>query len=329
MNKPIKWGIIGPGIIANRFATACVGRPGATLHGVASRDLARAKAFANTYSIATYHDSYEALATDPDIDAIYIAVPHTGHCAETLLCLKHGKAVLCEKPLTLNHALASTMVNAARTHNIFLMEAMWTRFIPAIIKAKELIDQGAIGTVNYLRADFGVQAEYDPSNRSFNLALGGGAMLDLGVYPLFLALYMLGKPTGIKAVSKLAATGADQTTNALLSFADGSIASILSSFAVKTPANAEIIGTEGTITIHAPWYQATALTISSEKGKPQLLQFPYPGNGFEFQIDEVIQCLQNGQKESLLMPLDFSLLLAEVSDEIRRQCGIRYAEDIV
>ncbi|HEY8936224.1 MAG TPA: Gfo/Idh/MocA family oxidoreductase [Cyclobacteriaceae bacterium] len=327
MSRIINWGIIGPGKIANRFASAFSPFPEAKLYAVASRDIAKAKEFAQTYSITTCYDNYEALVNDPNVDVIYIATPHSFHHEQTLLCLKHKKAVLCEKPLTINHRLAKEMVNAARESNTFLMEAMWSRFFPTTIKAKQLIEQGAIGEVKYMRADFGFKGPYDPKSRLYDLALGGGAMLDVGVYPLFLSLYILGKPKEIKASVQLASTGADQTTNAIFTYADGSMANILSSIVIDTPKDAEIIGTEGTITIHTPWHKSMAITVKKTDGEEQRIDLPYEGNGFEYQVEEVMKCLQNNQKESFLMPLDFSLMMAEVSDEVRRQCGIKYPED--
>lgn len=327
MTKFFRWGLMGPGKIAHRFASSFGGFSHAKIAAVASRDKERGQSFAAQYNIPTCYNGYESLARDPEIDAIYISTPHAFHRELTLLCLEHKKPVLCEKPLTLNHKYASEMVAAARKNNTFLMEAMWTCFFPSIRKMMELVRSGAIGEVKFLRGDFGFNAPFDPQSRLYNLALGGGAMLDVGVYPLFLALHVLGRPDEIKAFAHLAPTGADKITNALLYYKNGAIASLLSSIVNDTPKTAEIMGTKGRITLHAPWYKATALTLETEGGSPQTFSMPYDGPGFAFQVQEVMQCVEKGLKESPLMPLDFSLLMAEVSDEVRRQCHIRYENE--
>lgn len=328
MSRTINWGIIGPGKIANRFASSFKALPQATLYAVASRDIQKAKAFAKKYALQKCFDNYEALANDPDIDVVYIATPHAFHREHTILCLQNKKAVLCEKPLTLNYKYALEMVSVARKNNIFLMEAMWSRFFPTTIKTLDLIKQGVIGDIKYLRADFGFKSPgYDPKSRLFDLSLGGGALLDVGVYPLFLALLILGRPDHIQSLATLAPTGADEIISAIFRYKNGALANILSSIIIDTPKDAEIIGTSGTITIHTPWHKATSLTVKHANGSEQRYDFPYEGTGFEFQIQEVMRCLQNNQKESELMPLDLSLLMAEVSDEIRKQCNIHYPED--
>lgn len=327
MSRIINWGIIGPGKIANRLATAFGKHPSAKLYAVASRDISKAKSFAAQYNISNVYDSYEKLTDDPNVDVIYVATPHTFHHEQTLLCLNKKKPVLCEKPLTLNHHLAKEMVAAARKNKTFLMEAMWTRFFPATHKMLEIIRSGKIGDVKYMRADFGFKAPYDEQSRVFNIKLGGGAMLDVGVYPLFLSLLVFGRPEKITSLAQLSKTGADETTNALLHYKSGALTSILSSVVMDTPKTAEFFGTEGRLTMHTPWHKAMDLTVRLNDGSEENFSFPYEGNGFEFQIAHVTDCLLNNKTESDLMPLDFSLMMAEVSDEIRKQCGIKYPED--
>ena len=325
MGRTINWGIIGPGKIANSFASSFSSIPDARLYAVASRDPEKARSFAKLYNIQKSYDSYDSLANDPDIDIVYIATPHVYHREQTLLCLHNRKAVLCEKPLTLNHNDALEMIEAARMNNVFLMEAMWSRFFPTTIKTLKLIQEGVIGDVKYLRADFGFKSPTkDPKSRLFDLALGGGALLDVGVYPLFLALLILGKPDAIRSFATLADTGADETTNAIFHYKNGAIANILSSIVVDTPKDAEIIGTKGTITINTPWHKASSVTLKIGNDETRF-DFPYDGTGFEYQIQEVMRCLHNNKKESDLMPFDLSLMMAEVSDEIRRQCNINYS----
>ncbi|HEY5823216.1 MAG TPA: Gfo/Idh/MocA family oxidoreductase, partial [Cyclobacteriaceae bacterium] len=222
---------------------------------------------------------------------------------------------------------ASEMIELAQKNNVFLMEAMWSRFFPATKKVTELIQSGAIGDVKYLQADFGFAAPHDFNNRVYNMALGGGAQLDVGVYPLFLALLLLGKPDEVKAFSKLASTGADETTAALLSYKNGSMAHILSSIVTDSPKQADIMGTKGRIIMQTPWHKSQLITLKLNSGETEEFSFPYPGNGFQYQVEEVVNCLNAGKKESDLMPHSLSLLMAQVSDEIRRQGGIKYSVD--
>jgi predicted dehydrogenase len=324
MKRVINWAILGPGKIAHKFADAFRSVPDAKLYAIASRDAARRKEFAAKFKVPKIHDTYEALVADPDVDIIYIATPHPFHYGQTLLCLNHKKAVLCEKPLTMNHANASEMVSLSRSKGVFLMEGMWSRFFPATVKTVELIRAGVIGEIKFLRADFGFIAPDDPGGRVFNLRLGGGAQLDVGVYPMFLALLILGKPESIQAMAQRARTGADETTSAQFYFRNGSIAHILSSVAADTTKEAEIVGTLGTILMQAPWHKSQAITIKKNSGEMEHIKLPYSGLGFEFQLAHATECIQNGLKESNLMSHDLSLWMAETADEILRQCGIAY-----
>jgi predicted dehydrogenase len=327
MDRKINWGILGLGKIANRLASSFGEVADANLCAVASRDIDRAKAFAQQHNIPTCYNSYDQLIDDPNIDVIYIATPHTFHQEQTIRCLNKKKAVLCEKPLTINYRCAKEMVDVARMNNTFLMEAMWTRFFPATKKALEIIHSGKLGEIKYLRADFGFKAPFDANGRVFNLALGGGAMLDVGVYPLFLSLLIFGRPDAISSFAHLNGTGADEITNALLYYKSGTIASIMSAVVADTPKTAEIFGTLGRLTMETPWHKASALRVNMNDGSEEQFSFPYEGTGFQYQIQEVTQCLLNKKSESDLTPLDFSLMMASVSDEIRKQCGIKYQED--
>jgi predicted dehydrogenase len=318
------WGIIGPGKIANKFATALPLAGNARLRAVASRDLARAQSFANTHAAEQIYDSYEKLAADPMIDAVYIATPHGFHAEHALLCLRNGKAVLCEKPMALNAAEVSSMIAASRAHNAFLMEAMWTRFIPLTQQITEMIAAGKIGETKYIRADFGFFAPFQPAGRLYNLRLGGGSLLDIGIYPLFLCLYLLGKPDNIRAAGHLAPTGSDETCHALLTWNDGRSAVISSTLACQTSLTAEIAGTAGSIRIPTPWYKNDRLTWYPA-GQPEdtILLEPMV-NGFEYQIREVSRCLEAGRIESPSMSHEFSLTMSQTMDEIRRQIGVKY-----
>ncbi|HZE85559.1 MAG TPA: Gfo/Idh/MocA family oxidoreductase [Puia sp.] len=319
-----KWGIIGPGKIANKFAAALGMTEGASLTAVASRDPVRAREFAEKFGAARSYTDYASLAADPGIDAIYIATPHGFHCEQALLCLRQGKAVLCEKPMALSHRQVVSMVGAARENNVFLMEAMWTRFLPMTTKLLELIERGQLGKIRYVRADFGFLAPFNPEGRLFKLALGGGSLLDIGVYPLFLCMLLLGEPDLVKALGQLSPTGSDESCQALFHYKDGGIAAISSTLACQTSITAEIAGTEGRIEIPAPWYKNDRLTLHRPGEEPMLFQLEPMVNGFEYQIRETMRCLDQGLIESPSMSHEFSLMMSRVMDAIRAQVGVRY-----
>lgn len=319
-----KWGIIGPGRIANKFATALTLAEGASLGAVASRNADRAREFAGKFGASVYYNNYEALANDPSIDAVYIATPHGFHCEHALLCLQKGKAVLCEKPMALSNLQVQLMIAAAKENKAFLMEAMWTRFLPVMEKTLELIRDGQIGTVRQVRADFGFNAPFDPDGRLYNLRLGGGALLDVGVYTIFLCLLLLGEPDKILSAAHFAPTGADETCQALFQYADGRNAIISSGIACQTSLTAEIAGTRGMIRIPAPWYKNDLLVLQREGEEPRSISLDPMINGFEYEIRETMECLEKGLIESPRMPHAFSLSMSRVMDRIREQCGIRY-----
>jgi predicted dehydrogenase len=322
--KNYRWGIIGPGKIANKFAVALTLAGGAQLEAIASRDGSRAREFAEKFNVPRYYDSYEALVKDPDIDAIYVSTPHAFHCEQTILALTHGKPVLCEKPMALTRREVEKMVRAAHDNKVFLMEAMWTRFLPHTQKILQLVHTGELGAIKYVRADFGFAGPYHPDNRLFNLALGGGALLDIGVYPLFLCLLLLGEPQNILATGQLAATGADESCHALLQYKEGATAILSSTFAAQTSITAEIAGTEGLIQIPSAWYKNDHFTLKRPGAGPETFQLEPMVNGFEYQIRELMQCVDKGLIESPSMSHDFSLLISGTMDEIRRQIGVRY-----
>jgi predicted dehydrogenase len=323
----INFGILGPGKIANRFASAFQDATGATVYAIASRDQTKAREFANTYKAGKIYSTYEDLIKDPAVDVVYIATPHPFHCEQTLLCLRSGKPVLCEKPLAINYRQASEMIATAQKENVFLMEAMWSRFFPATKKMLELVQSGIIGEIKYVHADFGFASPVNFENRVYNMALGGGAQLDVGVYPLFLALLILGKPDEVKSFSHLAPTGADVTTSALLSYKNGTMANVLSSIVTDSPKDGFIMGTLGKIIMHSPWHKSQMISVRLNSGEVIEFSFPFRGNGFQFQIEEVVNCLRAEKKESDLMPHSLSLLMAQTSDEIRRQGGVKYDVD--
>ncbi|HEV2354249.1 MAG TPA: Gfo/Idh/MocA family oxidoreductase [Puia sp.] len=322
--QPLRWGILGPGKIAVKFAAALRLAGDAVLKAVASRDRDRAFNFASAHGAERFYDSYERLAADPDIDAIYIATPHGYHAEHSEICLRQRKAVLCEKPMALNAGEVSRMIAASRDNGVFLMEAMWTRFIPLMGQVSALIDEGRIGEPKYVRADFGFPAPYQPDSRLYNLRLGGGSLLDIGVYPLFLCLYLLGRPDGIVASGHLAASGADDVCDAIFGYRDGRSALIHSTLTCQTSLTAEIAGTEGSIRIPSPWYKNDRLHWNLSGHPEQTIMVDPMVNGFEFQIREVHRCLAAGQIESPYMSHNFSLMMSQTMDAIRSQIGVKY-----
>jgi predicted dehydrogenase len=318
------WGIIGPGKIANKFATALTLAGGARLGAIASRDTARGQAFAEAHGADRIYGSYEELAADPGIDAVYIATPHGFHAEHALLCLRQGKAVLCEKPLALSARQVAEMVEASVRHRAFLMEAMWTRFLPLMQRTMESIGEGKIGAVKYIRADFGFLATFQPEGRLYNLRLGGGSLLDIGIYPLFLCLQLLGEPDRIVAAGHLSPTGSDETCHAILGYADGRSAVVSSTLACQTTLTAEIAGTEGMILIPSPWYKNDRLFWNRSGEEAQAIQLEPMINGFEYQIREVHRCLEAGLIESPSMPHAFSAMMSRTMDIIREQIGVKY-----
>lgn len=327
-NRIIRWGILGPGKIAHKFASAFDAVPDAKLVSVGSRDPKRGKAFAEQYNIARVFTDYEALAADPEVDIIYVATPHSFHHQQTLLCLNHGKAVLCEKPLTLSVKSALAMIKAAETNNVFLMEGMWSRFFPSILKVLELLAEGVIGEVRFVRADFAFTYPFDAESRVYNPHLAGGAQLDVGIYPMFLALLILGKPERIQTLAVRASTGVDETTSVQFHFKNGAMAHILSSFIFETQKQAEIVGTLGTIIIHSPWYKSQAISVKLNSGQVTNYDFPFSGFGFHYQLQHVTESLQKGLKESPLVSFDFSLMMAAVADSILAQSDVVYPDNL-
>ena len=326
MTQPIRLGIIGPGRIASKFCDSLRSLgDDVAVYAVASRNELRAKEFANKFGAVKVHSSYEALAADSDVNVVYIATPHPFHFDQASMCLKNRKPVICEKPMTISFKQTSELVMLARKNNTFLMEAMWSRFIPANVKMKQMIDAGTIGNIKFIHADFGFIAPSDLTHRTFSKSLGGGAQLDVGVYPMFLILWLLGKPKSIKAFASIASTGVDDNTTALFGFENGAGATIHSSFLADSVKEAVITGTLGTITIHPAWHKSTSFSVKKNGVDTiEKLEFPYDSNGLQFQVIEAIQCLREGKKESSKLPLSMSLLMAETADEILKQVGVSY-----
>lgn len=320
----IRWGILGTGNIAKQFARGLAELDDAKLVAVGSRTAEGAAAFAQQFGAERSHTSYEALANDPDVDAIYIATPHPMHKENTILCLEAGKAVLCEKPFAMNAREAGEMIDVARSRGIFLMEAMWTRFLPHMVRLRELLASGAIGELRMLQADFGFRTGFNPKHRLFNPDLGGGALLDVGIYPASLASMLFGAPERVTGMATMGETGVDEQSAMLFGYAGGQIAILSQAVRTNTPHEALLLGTAGRIRIHGSWWKATTMTLSAD-GKPdELIDVPSPGNGYNYEAAEVGRCLRAGLTESATMPLDETLATMRALDEMRAQWGLRY-----
>jgi len=328
MKDTIRWGILSTGRIAHHFAEAMAAVPEGTLTAVGSRTQAAADAFGEEFGITHRHGSYEALAADPEVDVIYVATPHPMHCENSLLCLRAGKAVLCEKPFTINRGEAERVIECARAQGVFLMEAMWTRFLPAVRQAVAWLDAGAIGGVQMVQASFGFRAEWDEANRLLAPELGGGALLDVGCYPVSLACMLLGgAPEAVHTAANLGDTGVDEQCALLLRFGGGRMAVLSAAVRTETVQEAYIYGTEGHIHLHAPFWSCTRVTLARKDQQPETMDFPHRKNGFEYQITAVCEGLREGALESPLMPHADTLTVMEVMDTARAQWGLVYPSE--
>lgn len=324
MAQPIRWGILGTGDIAGQFAADLLLLPDAKIQAVGSRRQETADAFGATYQIPNCHASYEALAADPSVDIVYIATPHALHCENTMLCMDHGKAVLCEKPLALNRAQCDAMVAKAREKGSFFMEAMWTYCFPAMRAIRSLLAEGALGEIQFVRADFFFKYPYEQDARLYDPALGGGALLDVGIYPLALALLAYGHaPTQRTSLVTLAPNGVDAQNAFTLAFPNGGLAHLASGFTTDIPEAALIAGTKGSISIPARFFQPTRFFLHRD-GATEEHNFDLIGQGYAFEAIEAMRCLREGLLESPDVPWAISLLMAKTMDSLRADWGLHY-----
>ncbi len=318
-----RWAIAGTGGIATRFTEDLALVPGAEVVAVGSRAAASAKAFAATHGIARAHGSYEALAEDPDVDVIYVAGPHSSHLELTLLFLGAGRHVLCEKPLALSAAQVSQMIDAARAADRFLMEALWSRFLPAYAELRALLAQGVIGEPRLVDAEFGFVMPYDARHRLFDPALGGGATLDLGIYPVQLGHLVLGAPDQVSAAGHLGRSGVDEHVAATLRHPGGGLTVAKASLTAALRCGATITGTAGTIELPPFMHHPGSLVVRNLEGA-RVVDAPITGIGLHHEALEVQRCLAVGARESALLPLAESLALATTLDAVRAALGVRY-----
>jgi len=312
----IRWGIIGTGLIASAFAADLESTDSGSVVAVGSRREGSADEFADRFGIPNRHVGYDALVADAEVDVVYVATPHPLHHEDALLALRAGKHVLVEKPFTMNAAEAEELVATARDAGLFLMEAMWARFVPHNVEVRRLLAAGALGEVVTVIADHGQWFAEDREFRLFAPELGGGALLDLGIYPVSFASMVLGTPDRVVSLADPAFTGVDAQTSILLGHPGGAHAVLTCTLAAKGPTQAAIIGTEARIEIEGPFYAPSAFTLTPREGEPQRSEPPHKGRGMLYEADEVARCIGEGLLESPVIPLDETVAIMRTMDQI-------------
>jgi predicted dehydrogenase len=336
-SSTLRWGVVGTGGIAATFVADLGLLPDAEVVAVGSRSADGAEKFGDRFGIDRRHGSYAELVADPQIDAVYIATPHPFHAEHALQAIDAGKPVLVEKPFAMNACEARNVVDAARAAGVFCMEGMWTRFLPHMVRLRELLAEGVLGEILALSADQGVRFAPDPEHRLFAPELGGGALLDLGIYPFSFASMVLGVPETIRASATAAFTGVDQTTSAVLTYPGGAHAVLVCTSAASTPMRAWIAGSEGRIELDRPWYRPSSLTLTRPDGSVESYETPPdvaqdgphgPAKGMRFEAAEMARCLREGLLESPVMPLDETVSIIGTLNEVRDQIGLSYATEL-
>jgi predicted dehydrogenase len=323
---PIRWGILATGRIATEFNEDLRLLPDAEVVAVASRSDDAARVFAEAHGIPRAYGSWQALADHPGVDVVYVATPHSAHYEATKLCLEAGKPVLCEKPFTLDLATAQDLVSTARANNVFLMEAMWTRTNPCIREVLALVADGEIGEITAVDADFGIVGPFPPSHRLRARELGGGALLDLGVYPITIAHLFLGVPETILAWASRGPEGTDENTGLVLGYASGGVATLHCGIIGETGQRATITGTLGRVELPRHFYKPDAYTVV-RGDDVQETQIQMRGHGMVYEAEEVMRCIRQGELESPLMPHATTLEVMGILDEARSQIGVVYDAD--
>lgn len=325
-NDHIGWGIIGCGGISAKFAEGLAGVDGARLVGCAARDAGRAADFAGHFGFEKSYGSYEQLAADPDIDVVYIGTIHPAHVSNALVCIENGKSVLCEKPFAINIQQTKQMIDAAKKADVYLMEAMWTRFIPAVRELNKMLSDGVIGDISSMTAEFGFRPART-TKRLFELELGGGALLDVGIYPVsFASMVFGGKPDNFKSMVEMGPTGVDEKAAIIMEHGGKRFANL--SFSVNTPMSNEAIisGSKGYIRVGCPFWHPQQLTLHLDGQEPKVYDFPFDEglNGYSYEAMAVMEDLANGRKENATMPLSETLEIMQTLDNIRADWGLKY-----
>lgn len=329
MKKTINWGIIGCGWIANMFAESAAVVDGVQVIAAASNTPGRAEAFAKKHSIPNVYTDYAGLLNNAEVDAVYVATTHNFHYQNVKQVLEANKPVLCEKPFTVNAREMKALITLAEAKQLFMMEAMWTRFLPAMVQLRAWLAEDAIGPIKQVRATFGFLFPFDPTHRLYNLDLAGGALLDAGIYPLsFANMVMRQKPMEIKALGEIGFAGADEQSSYLMKYESGCLAFLNSTVNAPVASRAEVIGTKGRITIPKDFLRTQEVWLELNDQEPVQVKLPFDENtGFSFEIEAASESIRNGLLENEIMPLSDTLQLMETIDEIKKQLGLVYAND--
>ncbi len=321
--ESIKWGILGPGKIARKFAAGLADVNNAQLYSVGSRSIDRAREFAKETDAVKYFGSYEEMLTDKNLDVVYVATPHVFHHEHTLLCLKHKKAVLCEKPFAMNVTQVEEMIATAKREKVFLMEALWTQFLPHFRFVIEVVKSGKYGKVKNLKADFGFNAPFDAEGRLFNKALGGGSLMDIGIYPVFAAMSILGKPETISSSANLCSTGVDEDCSIVFHYKNDVAAELQCSINKHSATTATILFEKAIVHMNTRFHEPTSLKISTENGD-ETIEFDVSSNGYNFEAAHVQQMLKEGKTESNEMTFEKSKQLITLLDDVREKIALVY-----
>jgi len=332
-DRPVRWGVVGPGRIATGVVRDLAALPGGQLHAVASRSVERARAFADAHGAAVAYGSYAELLADPDVDVVYVATPHRQHHGIAMAAVKAGKHLLVEKAFTVTLAGAQELVDAARARGVFVMEAMWTRFQPAVVRLRALLADGAIGEVRSVRADLGLRVPFDPADRLWDPAQGGGALLDLGVYPTsWLQMVLGGTPASLEVAGTLGPNGVDAEATLLWRTGDGRHGVGTCSLLSPLPGQAAVFGTEGWVEVPPRFHHPDRLLLHRTGGgrsveSTEEVRAPATGTGYSHELDEVHRCLAAGLTESPAMPLADTLAVMSVLEQALRALGVHHDED--
>ncbi len=323
----IRWGIIAPGRIAHKFASDFSLIHNHSITSVASTNIERARAFADKYKLSSFYGDYREMLTKEKLDVVYIASPHSFHFEQAKMCLDLGISVLCEKPVTIHSGQLKQLLALAVEKGLFFMEALWTVFLPTYTQIFEKINNGDIGSIIGVKADFGFHMPFDQESRLFNPSLGGGSLLDIGIYPLLLATLCLGYPNEIKALATLTELQVDDEMMAILKYNKRGLAQIQSTIRANTRTEAFIFGDNGSFWVPGRWIDSQIFYVLKSDGQEELVHSPWEGFGYQFQISAVEKCLVQGLSECPLVPHSLSIQLMNQMDEIRKQTGIVYPED--
>ena len=322
----VRWGVVGPGRIASKVVGDAPLVPGAEFVAVASRSAERAQAFASAHGIPRAYDSYQAILDDDGVDVLYIATTHPQHRAIALAALRAGKAILVEKAFTVTPEATREIVDLATATGTFAMEAMWTRFQPAVVRMRELIKGGALGEVRSVQGELCVQASQDPSDRFYNPAIGGGAVFDLSVYPISFAQMVLGTPDIVHAHGVLTDTGVDLEESMLLGFPGGRSASLFCSLRAASPGQMRVYGTEGWIDVLPRFHHPDTIVLHRHDAEPETIVAPRTGGGYAHELIEVTECVAAGKPQSDVMPLADTVAVQDVMGDVVLELGVRIEE---